>query len=57
MTHDLQAPEPPEPPAIPCPWCRETRPALKQVLMHMEPAHHRRWCDLVLYAPITGERY
>jgi hypothetical protein len=57
MTHDLQAPELPEPPAISCPWCHETRPTLKQVLMHMESAHHRQWCDLVLYPPIAGERH
>jgi hypothetical protein len=31
-----------------CPWCPETRPTLKQLLMHMEAAHHRRWCDLAL---------
>jgi hypothetical protein len=54
MTQDLQAPEPPEPREIPCPWCDETCPALKQVLMHMESAHPRRWCDLALYPPIAG---
>jgi hypothetical protein len=39
-----------------CPWCDYTG-TLKQVVMHMESAHHRRWCDLVLYPPITGQRY
>jgi hypothetical protein len=41
-------------PAHQCPWCAETRPTLKQVLMHMESAHHRRWCDLALYPPTAG---
>jgi hypothetical protein len=27
-----------------CPWCDYTG-TLKQVVMHMESAHHRRWCD------------
>jgi hypothetical protein len=37
-----------------CPWCTTYTGTLKQVLMHMESAHHRRWCDLVLYPPIAG---
>ena len=57
MTHDLQALEPSERLEIPCPWCHETHPALKQLLMHMESAHHRSWCDLALYPPIAGERH
>jgi hypothetical protein len=36
-----------------CPWCPYTG-TLKQVLMHMESSHHRRWCDLALYPPIAG---
>jgi hypothetical protein len=36
-----------------CPWCVYTG-SLKQVMRHMESAHHRRWCDLVLYPPIGG---
>jgi hypothetical protein len=46
----------PAPQASTCPWCDYTD-SLKKVLMHMESAHHRRWCDLVLYPPIAGERY
>jgi hypothetical protein len=43
-------------PAHQCSWCPETRPTLKQVLMHMEAAHYHRWCDLALYPPIAGGR-
>ena len=46
-----KSPEPLEPT---CPWCDYTD-SLKKVLMHMESAHHRRWCDLALYPPIAGE--
>jgi hypothetical protein len=45
--------QPPErsPPA--CPWCPYAG-TLKQVLMHLKSAHHRRWCDLALSPPIAG---
>jgi hypothetical protein len=46
-----EQPSEPSPPA--CPWCPYAG-TLKQVLMHMESAHHRRWCDLALYPPIAG---
>jgi hypothetical protein len=35
----------------------KTPPALKQVFIHMESAHHRRWCDLALSPLIVGERH
>jgi hypothetical protein len=47
----------PEPQESTCPWCDYTDALLKKVLMHMESAHYRRWCDLALYRPIAGERY
>jgi hypothetical protein len=37
-----------------CLWCPYTG-TLKQVVRYMESAHHRRWCDLALYARIAGE--
>jgi hypothetical protein len=43
-----------EPPESTCPWCQAYTGTLKQVLQHMESAHHRRWCDLALYPPITS---
>ena len=49
MTH-----KPPQQPEQACPWCTTYTGTLKQVLMHMESAHYRRWCDLVLYPPIAG---
>jgi hypothetical protein len=49
-----QSPERQEPT---CPWCGAYTGNLKQVLMHMESAHHRRWCDLALHPPIAGERH
>jgi hypothetical protein len=42
----------PEEPTFP--WCSAYTGTLKLVLMHMESAHHRRWCDLVLSPPIAG---
>jgi len=51
MPPDQPRSEPQEPT---CPWCPETRPTLTQVLMHMESAHYRRWCDLALYPPVAG---
>jgi hypothetical protein len=48
VTPPTQEPEQPT-----CPWCPYTG-TLKQVLMHMESAHHRRWCDLALSPPIAG---
>jgi hypothetical protein len=45
---DERTPQP-----LPCPWCPYTG-SFKQVLMHMESAHHQRWRDLALYAPISG---
>jgi hypothetical protein len=51
----LAKPDEPKPsPESTCPWCPETRPTLKQILMHMESAHRWRWCDLALYPPIAG---
>lgn len=47
--------DPPRPPAIACPWCPYTADMRTNVLMHMESAHHHRWCDLALYPPIAGE--
>jgi hypothetical protein len=47
-------PESPELPAIACPWCDYTDVLLKKVLVHMESAHHLRWCDLALSPPIAG---
>jgi hypothetical protein len=44
-----------EPPQPTCPWCPYTG-ILTQVLMHMESAHHRRWCDLALSPPIASSR-
>jgi hypothetical protein len=56
----MAAPQPPtehgksgEPNELTCPWCSYTE-SLKKVLMHIESAHHRRWCDLALYPPIAG---
>jgi hypothetical protein len=46
----------PEPQESACPWCGAYMGSLKQVLMYMESAHHRRWCDLALYPPIVQER-
>jgi hypothetical protein len=36
-----------------CLWCPHSA-SLMQVMLHMESAHHRRWCDLALYLPIAG---
>jgi hypothetical protein len=44
-----------EPPQPTCPWCPYTG-ILTQVLMHMESAQHRRWCDLALSPPIASSR-
>jgi hypothetical protein len=46
---DVQAQQPPPR----CPWCPYSG-TLKQVLLHMEAAHRRRWRDLALYPPIAG---
>jgi hypothetical protein len=46
--------EPLDPVAIPCPWCAFTDVLLKEVLNHMESAHHQRWCDLALAPLIAG---
>jgi hypothetical protein len=51
-----QTHEPLPPSAHQCPWCPYTG-SLKQVLMHMESAHHRRRCDLALLPLIAGGVY
>jgi hypothetical protein len=38
-----------------CLWCPYTG-TLKQVLLHMESAHHRQWCDLALSPLVAGRR-
>jgi hypothetical protein len=40
-----------------CPWCAYTTNVRMKVLMHMESAHHHRWCDLALSPPIAGGVY
>ena len=47
--------ESPAPPEIPCPWCPYHDAIFKKMLTHMESAHDQRWCDLALYAPISGD--
>jgi hypothetical protein len=46
--------EPPEPPAIPCPWCAFAAKVLAQVIAHMAARHATRWQDLACYPPIAG---
>jgi hypothetical protein len=53
--HDLEVRmQPKASPAYTCLWCPYTDALLKEVIQHMESAHHRRWCDLALYPPIAG---
>jgi hypothetical protein len=51
--HSPEHEESPEPHEHTCLWCPWSG-SLKQVMRHMESAHHRRWCDLALYPPIVG---
>jgi hypothetical protein len=46
-------PLPSDPPQPTCPWCPYTG-TLKQVMLHMESVHRRRWGDLALYPPLAG---